>query len=379
MNKNLGIGIYQGNQGSWFYVTGKQLLQDVQNAAFAAEKGIGQLHFPPATGDRTAPLVLDSAKKWMSAHCRLREMRHLDVFCKIGNRVIQKQKDGNHGGFADGMYVRDDLLSGTRLEPVWDKLAGASYKDFGLSVKAAMGAASEDALTWSKNEAINMRTILNGRAVADAYLPLLCAAWFLSEPARTPRAWTVSMMMLDMIGEQYGYVPGTGSELGYGKYLTLDKVLAHPERLDPSLPHKPQKGPVGLGGPSSKTPVGYSGDLQRNSLASVEGKYPYSPANSASALQEINKHTAEYDDYIQKKEISLILRWTVRRLNAKWDQTGKIRATFFTLKDTDIDPTVKKVDLDKVAAQRDFVEVFTQLNTRLKTDYKYRSENLDVL
>jgi hypothetical protein len=153
---------------------------------------------------------------------------------------------------------------------------------------------------------------------------------FVAEPGRNKRAWIVGLMLLDLIGQQYNVTkPGSG-----GKYYTWDKVLAHPERIDPgyvgSAPlSKPQKGPSGRKFGKKGPPIGHVPLTKKKELVGVEGKLPASPSGSASSGDVIDVAS----DYIQMKELSLVIRWLRQQLGAAHQDNFDVE--FVTWRDKD--------------------------------------------
>jgi hypothetical protein len=142
---------------------------------------------------------------------------------------------------------------------------------------------------------------------------------FVAETARNPRVFPIALMMLDMVGANYSR--------NSTKYYTLDRILAHPDRIDGKSfppPGRPQMGPTGRGVegntvgyellPSVKPKQTRRGP-QAPTLAMVEGKFSATPQGSARTLDRIDIT----NDYIQKKEVSILVRW----LSMMLQPTGK--------------------------------------------------------
>lgn len=303
----------------WFYVPGQTVLQEASDAVTRFEAQATKL--PPSTiGVATNPLALSTPVHWMTAFVRMRAFRNSDFYFTVAGRTIRKWKNESSGGHADGFYMSDAVLSGTdpvrhgEARRIWTRNDGASYREFAKFMASCMPKGNE--LAWSEDIANRMRTVLRngvnlktqvGTSIYSA-LPLLCSVMFLAEAGRNKRAWMMAQIMLDSIGRQYNVATATKP----AKYYTWDRVLAHPERIDPGYSggaalSKPQKGPTGVSG---KTPTGLGALAQKKDLVKVEGKLPASPKGSASTGSAIDVA----NDYIQMKELSLTLRWLARVL-----------------------------------------------------------------
>jgi hypothetical protein len=312
-----------------FKISGQQLLLWLKERTDALA---AQLTVPATTGlDEAQAWVLDSRDAFVTAWITLRRdeaaWKRATCYFKVGGRVIQKSPadvahGGVLGGHAEGYYMRDAVLSGAVPggAAVWVKADGASYVDFAKTVSANMSTSGNHTdtddghIAWSQAKAQKLRNVLKGAAdfhakgadSTSAFLPLLAAVMFIAEPARNPRSFGTALMMLDMIGENYSH---TGQ-----KYYTLDKVLGHPERINPpGVAGKPQLGPTGRG--ATGNTVGYALiptklKDRKTALARVEGKFSATPSGSARTLDAIDIAS----DYIQKKEASILVRWLSRML-----------------------------------------------------------------
>jgi len=343
MRTNLAIMVYpaRGSRPLWFYVPGQTILQEVSDAVARFEMQATKL--PSGVfGTETKPLVLRNASNWMTAFVSMRNFRNSAYYFDVANRVIKKWPDGSHGGHADGFYMSDNVLSGTdpvrRGEDrrVWTRDNGASYREFARFMAKCMPSGNE--LGWSEDIADKMRIVLaGGKNLSGAQsssifsaLPLLCAVMFLAESGRNKRAWPVGLMLLDSIGMQYNVVTKTNP----AKYYTWDRVLAHPERIDSgykgSAPlSKPQSGPTRFSRGDKGTPLGLGPLSKKEDLVKVEGKLPASPKGSASTGSTIDV----VNDYIQMKEVSLVIRWLQRVLAQVHQDDSDVE--FVTWRDSD--------------------------------------------
>jgi hypothetical protein len=343
MRTNLAIMVrpVTGSAPLWFYVPGQTILQETSDAVTRFEASA--IKIPPKFGTLTDPAAVGSPKFWMSSFVAVRSIRSSAFYFKVANRVIKKWPDKSvTGGHADGMYMSDVVLSGTDPVPkgesnrIWTRADGASYREFAKFMAECMPDGKE--VSWSENMALKMRDILGNKISSSglasthigAALPLLCSVMFISEPARNKRAWPVGLMMLDSIGQQYSVVTATNP----AKYYTWDRVLAHPERIDPGYKgsdpiSKPQKGPTGKSMGTYGAPTGLGPLTVKKDLVKVEGKLPASPSGSASSGSVVDVT----NDYIQMKETSLVIRWLRRLLGAAHMDESSVE--FVTWRDKD--------------------------------------------
>jgi hypothetical protein len=318
------LGIRFDTDYDW-YISGNDLLAMV-GAAADSLAGRGS---PPATAG-TAPATaweLSGYAQWLGAWQKLRTDRALidrDIYLKAGGRTLKKSRKGRDMG--DGFYMSDVAYAGTDRSQgnIWSRDSGASYREYGRFMHENMPLAPMEQVAWSKKIARKLRKVLqgakdySGRGSGDveSALPVLAVTMFLAEPARNGREWVIGLMMLDLIGAEYSVNAVTGASKRY----LMDRVLAHPERIDRTKRAsdplaKPQKGPdrqryhwqnrTRVDDPQALTPLGGVGDL-----AKVEGKYPASPAGSGATSVGIDVA----GDYIQKKETSIACRWVASRL-----------------------------------------------------------------
>jgi hypothetical protein len=304
----------------WFYLPGQWILQE---AATAVSTWDGKATLLSAPSGSMTPVELSTADQWRNAYVSMRRFRASTYLFKVAGRTIKKWSDGNSGGHADGFYMSDVALSGTdpvkkgESNRIWTRKDGASYREFAKFVASCMPKGNE--LAWSEEVANNIRQVMTNKVSYSAQLgntiysalPLLSSVMYVAEPGRNARAWIVGLMMLDLIGTQYNVYKT------HAKYYTWDKVLAHPERIDPGYKgsdpvSKPQKGPSGRKFGKRGAPVGHVPLTTKKQLVGVEGKLPASPSGSASSDKAIDVA----HDYIQMKELSLVLRWLQKRLHA---------------------------------------------------------------
>jgi hypothetical protein len=335
MRKNLAIMIRPAPDAAalWFYLSGQKVLELVSEAVATYE--LQAVKVPPNVyGSPANPLVLAKPTFWMSAAVAMRNYRDSDFHVKVAGRLLKKWRGEKSGGFADGYYMSDVALSGTvkKEGEVWSRQEGASYREFAKFMASCMPKGNE--LAWSEDIADRMRKImryevdLSGKTGENLFsaMPLLASVMFMTESSRNPRAWLMAHMMLDSIGQQYSRPSATSPK---AKYYTWDRVLAHPERVDPGYSgkasvDKPQQGPTGLGGRTGKTPTGLGGLARKEDLASVEGKLPASPSGSSQTGKTIDVA----NDYIQMKETSLAIRWLARVLSLKHPDMDVIFVTW---------------------------------------------------
>lgn len=308
----------------WFYLPGQWILTKVSEAALKWE--LQGSNLSPNTGvPPFDPLKLNKLGLWRDSYCAMRGFKTSEFRFNIGSRVIRKLADRSvPGGHADGFYMSDTKFSGTDPVPkdapkrIWSRDDGASYREFAKFFADCLSGGTSP-LTWSEQIATNIRDILSSpyyfanpdKGKFESALPLLCSVMFISEPARNPRAWPIGLMMLDLVGSQYNVYQT------HAKYYTWDRLLAHPERVDPGFVgkdpvDKPQKGPTGREHGKYGAPIGYAPLTKKNELSAVEGKYSASPSGSASTSQTIDVA----NDYIQMKELSLATRWLQRILTS---------------------------------------------------------------
>ncbi|MGH9627732.1 MAG: hypothetical protein ACRD7E_05245 [Bryobacteraceae bacterium] len=315
-----------------YYIPGEMLLQWMQDATYQARSTFTGM--ASVSTDEANPTKLDSFQRWVEAWSLLNRdpsYRSQTCYFEVAGRKIKKLKNKASGGDADGFYMADVVLSGNvgaAEGTIWYRSSGASYREFAKFLQAS----GADRVDWSIVTAGKMRRILRDGSyvapggAADPYtcLPLLCAVMFVSEPARNPRAFPIGLMTLDLMGEQYSasYAP-LSSPGSLPKTYTMDRVLAHPERIDPGFSGgavlaKPQKGPVftttKVGRRNVKTLVGVFETMStKKQLATVEGKYSASPSGSSHSSQTVDLR----NDYIQRKEASILVRWLAKQLNKK--------------------------------------------------------------
>jgi hypothetical protein len=252
MRDCLCVSVYHSDKGDaefgtprerFFHFTGDFLMQCLQDRANGLETQYRPLAPQFVNASEDDPLMITKHEHWVKVWSTLKKggqpARETDSYFRIGGRTIQRIRAGS-GGFADGFYMIDLLLSG-RGADVWRKKEGASYKDFADFFRKNGGSMIE------KSEAIadDLRKILTapttnyGACLASdvkSALPMLAAAMFIAEPARNPRAFIVGIMVLDMVGRVYN------TDLNQTKFYTLDKVFAHPARISMGLANQ-QKGP----------------------------------------------------------------------------------------------------------------------------------------
>lgn len=339
MRTNLGIMWRPtGAESLWFYVPGQTILEEVSKAATLFEAGAVKL--PPNQGTEAAPIPLNLPKFWMSAYFAMRNLRASTYFFRVSQRVIKKWPNKTvPDGHADGFYMSDVALSGSdHVEgKMWNRENGASYREFAKFVAECMPSGNE--LAWSEKIVSNMRQVLKGQldlSKMDATsfgsaCPLLCSVMFLAEPGRNKRAWPLGLIMLDLVGTQYSVSTPTNP----AKYYTWDRVLAHPERIDPGYKgsdpvSKPQKGPTGRSMGDYGAPIGYGALATKSDLVGVEGKLPASPRGSASTSQTIDVA----NDYIQMKETSLAVRWLSKKLHAAHQDDSNVEFSAWRDKDS---------------------------------------------
>jgi hypothetical protein len=343
MRTNLAIMVrpVTGSAPLWFYVPGQTILQETSDAVTRFEASAVKI--PPRFGMQANPVPVIEPKFWMSSFVALRSIKPSAYYFKVAGRVIKKWPDKSvSGGHADGMYMSDVVLSGTDPVPegesnrIWTREDGASYREFAKFMASCMPDGKE--LSWSENISQKMRQILSNKINAAVFgsthigaaLPLLCSVMFISEPARNKRAWPLGLIMLDSIGQQYSVVTASNP----AKYYTWDRVLAHPERIDPGYKgsdpiSKPQKGPTGKSMGKYGAPTGFGPLALKKDLVKVEGKLPASPSGSASSGSIVDVA----NDYIQMKETSLVIRWLRRLLTQAHIDESSVE--FVTWRDKD--------------------------------------------
>lgn len=325
---------------------------------------------------------LKTHDQWVGAWYRLLNeprLKDRDVYFKVAGRIIKKSAKGDHSG--DGFYMSDANLSGmVRAQgTIWSRHEGASYREFGKFFQDNKPVAPMEQVTWSKQIASNLRNVLLGKedysnvAPTDvrSALPMLACAMFLAEPARNPREWIIGKMMLDLIGEQYA-APNRAKGKP-ARFYVLDRVFAHPLRLDPNYrphhrlrPHETQSGPTTdryrmenrtrIDMPQTIEPYTTKGQLAR-----VEGKYPASPAKSAATSQSISVA----DDYIQKKEASIVSRWLAVKLTALMGPTSSWRITALKQGESSGKIDLSKTNFPESPARQGCKEDFWQMISEL--------------
>jgi len=326
MRDCLAVSVYHSDQGDaefgtskerFFHFNGSSLLQLVQEAVNTLETGSKGFSLINAYASEGNPLKLERFSDWPNTWAALRRggqsARESNSYFLIGGRTIQRIRAGQ-GGFADGFYMMDKAYSGASRDPVWAKDTGASYKDF------AQFFVNNGGMKIEQSEAITeeLRKVLSGsadfskssRGQVTSALPMLAAAMFIAEPARNPRAFVIGLMLLDMVGRVYN------SDLDQGtKFYTLDKMFAHPERLGVNT-GKVQPGPQVTTSydPRKRKNVDRVTDpyaASTTDVVYVEGKYSASPKLSSKTTQSVDLA----HDYIQKKELSILVRWLAWQLN----------------------------------------------------------------
>lgn len=359
MRRHLGIEVIEPTGASFSFVaSGESLMTWLMQAIGEVDRKYKAA--PAGMGTKDTPYVMNSFVQWSRARNSARWMRDEDKYYLVGGRLIHKWKGKNQGGHGDGLYMADDVLSGkvgAGRNTIWHDEMGASYRAIAKHLLTHMTGsdkhsfATDGGVAWSQAKMAKLRKILvdggyrldhKGEGTTEAALPMLAAVMFISEPARNARAFPIGLMMLDMIGEQY-----SASETD--KFYTWDRVLAHPERLDPNYkghlsPAKPQKGPLqddyGKVIPGSVTTL-----TKKSQLVTVEGKLPASPAGSASSSRFLDLT----NDYIQMKEASILCRWLAGRLKKK--KRGRTYYGFFPLRpeeDTSGRMSIEWSDEDKL-------------------------------
>lgn len=424
MRQDLGVNLTINDEAAAaevklsFKVSGETLLgwlkaKSDAKAAAAAPMAAGTDAAHPWNISGIAALV----NAWGTLHNQKALWKQRECFLNIGGcTIIKLAADAEHGGVptgtAEGFYMRDAVFSkgkdasGAPILPqdIWKKQDGASYVDFARTFQKNMldskkhdMTALEGQISWTQAKAAKLREILKGAKNVSAKgadstsraLPLLAAVMFIAEPARNPRSFPIALMVLDMFGENY-------SRSG-NKFYILDRVLSHPERIagqtGPSA--KPQSGPtgrdpvnfnmVGFGPISLKPKRGKKGVPAEPTLAAVEGKFSATPSGSARTLDTIDLR----NDYIQKKEASILCRWLARTLtpanpSAKWSITLEAVRLNDTTPRIDLLTTASianqlPVGLDKVAYDKTFVLLKGNMQNVIQAEIQKRMESLEAM
>jgi hypothetical protein len=370
MRDCLCVSVYHSDKGDaefgtakerFFHFTGDFLMECLQVRANVLENQRPSLTPSVVKASEDKPLAITQHGLWISVWSTLKRggqpARTTDSYFLIGGRKIRRMRAGS-GGFADGFYMVDLALSGTgtgRGPDVWKKPEGASYRDFAGFFRSHGGNLIEksEAITGDLRKILTIPTTNYGPCLAPdvrSALPMLAAAMFIAEPARNPRAFIVGLMMLDMVGRVYN------TDLNQAKFYTLDKVFAHPARIGTGSANH-QKGPVVVQDNRYGRTVGRVTNpygAQTTDSVYVEGKYPASPKLSSKTSQTVDLG----NDYIQKKELSILSRWLANQLNKDLTNGCLFRAVRYDDAGRGVPSTDPSIQSDSIARDaRDAVSI----------------------